>query len=73
MRYGPPSGSASKEAINIGRLSETGTKSWTSESDKAVEETEEWREVLERKDEIGWLGDQESNLGSKIQNLMSCP
>lgn len=44
-----------------------------SEADKPVEKTKKWSEVFEKKDKIDWLGDQESNLGSKIQNLMSCP
>lgn len=50
------SGSPSKEAINEVSLSETGTKSWTSESDKPAEETEKWSEAFERKEEIDWLG-----------------
>ncbi len=50
MRYAPPSGSASKEAINEGSLSKIVNKPWTSEADKAIAETQKWREVLERKD-----------------------
>ena len=73
MRYAHLSPGFLQEAINRGSLFGTGTKTGTSEPDKPVEETVEMSEVVERKDEIGWLGDQESNLGSKIQNLMSCP
>ncbi len=67
------SGSASKEAINVVSLSEIETNTWISGLDKPGAETGEVSAVFERKDENGWLGDQESNLGSKIQNLMSCP
>lgn len=51
----------------------TGTKTVTSTKGKERAEQEEKLEVFEGKENLLWLGDQESNLGSKIQNLMSCP
>ena len=72
-RYAHLSPGFLQEAINRGSLVGTGTKTGTSKEDNQIGETEEVMEVLERKEELIWLGDQESNLGSKIQNLMSCP
>jgi integrase len=72
-RYAHLSPGFLQEAINRGSLSGTGTKTGTSEAEQGLTETEEEVEVVEEKEDLKWLGDQESNLGSKIQNLMSCP
>ncbi len=72
-RYAHLSPGFLQDAVNRGSLVRTGTKTGTSEVEKQLPETEEVIEGIERKDNLDWLGDQESNLGSKIQNLMSCP
>ncbi|GJL67707.1 MAG: integrase [Nitrospirales bacterium] len=73
LRYAHLSPGFLQDAVNRGSLFGTGTKTGTSELGGQLPEPEQVMEGIERKDEIGWLGDQESNLGSKIQNLMSCP
>ncbi len=73
MRYARLSPGFRHEPINHGSLFEPGTKTKTSGVEGPIPEKNDVREVFERKNEIDWLGDQESNLGSKIQNLMSCP
>lgn len=73
MRYSHLSPSFRHEAINQGSLFGPGTKTKTSGVEGPIPEKNDVMEAVERKENEGWLGDQESNLGSKIQNLMSCP
>lgn len=73
MRYAHLSPGFLQDAINRVSLFGTGTKTGTSEKEEVIIQSIGKTEMQERKEETEWLGDQESNLGSKIQNLMSCP
>ncbi|HBP90858.1 MAG TPA: hypothetical protein DD706_24590, partial [Nitrospiraceae bacterium] len=60
VRYAHLSPGFLQDAINRGSLVGTGTKTGTSEVEGLIPEKDDVMEVFERKDEIGWLGDQES-------------
>ena len=58
-----------QDAINHGSLFGTGSKDVTAGKPGEAEIPQ----PLETYEENEWLGDQESNLGSQNQNLLSCP
>ncbi len=73
MRYAHLSPDYLQEAVNRGSLVETGSKTGSVSGRGEKSEAEGKEEVFETMEEKEWLGDEESNLGSQNQNLMSCP
>ena len=77
MRYAHLSPGYLQDAINHGSLFGTGSKTGSKDVSKDVTTGKlgeaETPQPLETYEENEWLGDQESNLGSQNQNLLSCP
>ena len=62
-----------QDAVNRGSLAGTGSHTGSEAKEENVSAITEEGKTIETTDEDEWLGDQESNLGSQIQNLLSCP
>ena len=73
MRYAHLSPEYLQDAINHGSLFGTGSKTGSKDVTAGKPGEAERLQPLETYEENEWLGDQESNLGSQNQNLLSCP
>ena len=72
MRYAHLSPGYLQDAVNRGSLVGTGSKTGSDHDVRNEPSSSKPTEDVESTKERGWLGDQESNLGSQNQNLLSC-
>ena len=71
LRYAHLAPGHLRDAVNRGSLSQTVTRTVTTEKQEGTIQSEGIMQEAEKIEKKGWLGDKDSNLGSQIQSLTS--